>query len=93
MEWMSTKEVAAYLDCTVDWLYHLASAGVGPPRRQLGGRKHWRYLRRDVDEWVLSEPDLSAANERQRRWWERHLAERAAAEQAQPKKQRRARGQ
>lgn len=84
-EWLSTRQVADYLGVTPDWLYHLAAAGVGPPRRQLGTTR-WRYLRRDVDEWALSEPDLSAANERHRRWKERRAAELAAADEEEPRR-------
>jgi len=90
MEWLTTKQVAQYLSCSTHWLYQLAAQGVGPPRRQLGSRR-WKYLRRDVDEWVLSEPDLSVVYERTRRWREQHAADQSEQQQAQPKK--RARGQ
>lgn len=72
-ELMTTKRNAEYLSVTTDHLYHLAAAGVGPPRIRVGGR--WYYLRSEVDEWVLSEPDLSPAWERQRRWQERRRAQ------------------
>jgi hypothetical protein len=35
----------------------------------------WYYLRSEVDAWLLSEPDLSAAHERQREWRRQRAAE------------------
>lgn len=72
-EWMTHKTTAAYLSVSTQYLYDLGQAGVGPPRRRLGANR-WKYLRSDVDTWMLAEPDLSPAWKRQREWYERQKA-------------------
>ena len=51
-EWLTTAEVAEYLNESIHTLYSWNSRGGGPPRYRLG--KGLRYRRSEVDQWIRS---------------------------------------
>ncbi len=48
-QWMTVKELAAYLKLSTDLIYRLAQQGKIPASR-VGGR--WRFNRDKIDRWM-----------------------------------------
>ena len=48
-QWMTVKEVAAYLKLSTDLIYRFAQQGKIPASR-VGGR--WRFNRKKIDKWM-----------------------------------------
>ena len=51
-KWMTVKDVAEYLQLSMDMVYKMAQHGKIPASK-IGTQ--WRFKREEVDEWVMSQ--------------------------------------
>ncbi len=58
-EWMTVKQVAAYLQMSDDKIYDMAKKGELPAVKI---RQQWRFDREEIDQWLKSEQSSGKRN-------------------------------
>ncbi len=58
-EWMTVKQVAAYLQMSDDKIYDMAKRGELPAVKI---RQQWRFDREEIDQWLKSEQSSGKRN-------------------------------